>query len=65
MDNLFSMLPESPRWLLSKNQPDKALKILHKVAKTNKKELNTDTWNEMLDEEKNNVTIFYYSILEY
>jgi hypothetical protein len=52
-----SVLPESPRWLLSKNRQDEALEIIKNVAKTNKKELNLETWNSLV--EKQNVIINY------
>jgi OCT family organic cation transporter-like MFS transporter 4/5 len=42
-------LPESPRWLLSKHKREEAFIILQKVAKTNKKELSTQTWNSLLE----------------
>ncbi len=49
----FFLLPESPRWLLSKNKQNEAFTILNKVAETNKRELNIDSWNLLLQEEKN------------
>ena len=45
----LSILPESPRWLMSKNKPDEAYKILQKVAKANKRELKIETWNALLE----------------
>jgi hypothetical protein len=51
------MLPESPRWLLAKNQQDKAYEILKKVAATNKKQLKQETWNNVLIEEQSHVCI--------
>ena len=42
-------MPESPRWLLSKHKREEAFIILQKVAKTNKKELSTQTWNSLLE----------------
>ena len=41
------MVPESPRWLVTKGRFDEALKILKGGAKMNKKTLPSD--NEMLE----------------
>lgn len=46
---ILSILPESPRWLLSKDRKDEALAILKTVAKTNKRELSTEIWNSLLE----------------
>jgi hypothetical protein len=42
-------LPESPRWLLSKNRQEEAREILNGVAKTNKRELKDETWKSLLE----------------
>lgn len=52
--NIFenkSVLPESPRWLLSKNKQDEALEILRNVAKTNKRELKIETWTSLVEKQ--------------
>ena len=51
MFHFQSMLPESPRWLISKHREDEALKILKNVAKVNKREVNMDTWNGFIEVE--------------
>lgn len=48
----FFLLPESPRWLLSKNKNDKAFSVLNTVAKTNKRVLSQDSWEKLIQEEK-------------
>ena len=53
-NNIFenkSVLPESPRWLLSKNKQDEALEILRNVAKTNKRELKIETWTSLVEKQ--------------
>jgi OCT family organic cation transporter-like MFS transporter 3 len=47
----FSILPESPRWLLMKKKNEKALKILQEVAKVNKKKLDEDLWSQFVESE--------------
>ncbi|XP_069788086.1 solute carrier family 22 member 2-like [Narcine bancroftii] len=39
----YWLLPESPRWLLSRKKREKAIKILQKVAKKNKRSFSMDT----------------------
>lgn len=58
------MLPESPRWLLSKNKKEEAFEILNKVAKTNKRELNQESWNNLLDEERASVNNEIISLIK-
>ena len=36
---IYRLLDKSPRWLIEENRSEEALKILHKVAHINKKEL--------------------------
>jgi hypothetical protein len=48
---LFSFIPESLRWLVSKGRLDEAFKTLKKVSEINKTNLNEDTWKDFLGEE--------------
>ena len=57
----FFILPESPRWLLSKNRPDDALKILENVAKTNKRELKKESWQALIESESVIKCLLIYS----
>ena len=43
-----SMLPESPRWLISNKRNDDALKILQNVAKVNKTTFNIKSWDAFI-----------------
>jgi hypothetical protein len=33
------IVPESPRWLMNKNKPDKAYEVYKRIAKSNKKSI--------------------------
>ena len=41
------ILPESCRWLMSKGEKDKTIKILKKIAKTNKKTVLDEVWKDV------------------
>ena len=41
------ILPESCRWLMSKGEKDKTIKILKKIAKTNKKTVPDEVWKDV------------------
>ena len=45
---ISSILPESPRWLLTKNRNEEAFEILTKVAKDNKRQLSEQTWEDFI-----------------
>jgi len=48
----FSILPESPRWLISKGHYDKAEKILCRIAKTNKNTFDSIAYQRLVTAEK-------------
>ncbi|CAF0825598.1 unnamed protein product [Rotaria sordida] len=48
----YFILPESPRWLISKGYYDEAEKILRRIAKTNKNSFNSITYQRLVAEEK-------------
>ncbi|XP_071133728.1 organic cation transporter protein-like [Mytilus edulis] len=51
----YWLLPESIRWLLSKNQKEKAQEIIRKVAKINKVEIKEEMLEEMTSEQNNTI----------
>ena len=40
------IVPESPRWLLTKNKEKKGIKVVEKMARMNKVVISEKTWNE-------------------
>lgn len=48
----FSVLPESPRWLISKGHYDQAEKILRQIAKRNNNSFDSIAYQRLVTEEK-------------
>lgn len=48
----FSVLPESPRWLISKGHYEHAERILRRIAKTNGTQFNSLDYEHLINEEK-------------
>ena len=58
------LLPESSRWLISKGEKEKTVKILRRIAKTNKKDVPEEVFQSverLCDaQNKNKLDYFYF-----
>jgi adenylate kinase len=62
MKDLFSILPESPRWLVSKGRFDDAEKILRRVAVDNQRNFDQEAYQKV-KEEQERVCLIVLSLL--
>jgi hypothetical protein len=53
----FSLLPESPRWLISKGYYDEAEKLLRQIAKINDNTFDSIAYQRLVTEEKKVISI--------
>ena len=57
---MFSLLAESPRWLISKGRLTDADKVIRKIAKVNKKDLPEEFFANLELKDQPNVSITQY-----
>ena len=53
---IFSILPESPRWLVAKQRYEEAEELLKKIATKNKTIFNKATYDQFVREDKKVMT---------
>ncbi len=49
---IFSVLPESARWMISKGHYKQAEELLRKIAKTNKRTFDEEAFQQMKNEQE-------------
>jgi hypothetical protein len=62
----FSILPESPRWLISKQRYEDAELLFHRIAEINKKQFDPTIYKRFVNDDKKvnkqiNANYMYYS----
>lgn len=61
---LYSILPESPRWLISKGDFTKAEKLLRTIAQVNGKDFDSIAYEQLVNTEKIVNIIFCFYLLK-
>jgi hypothetical protein len=49
----FRFIPESPRWLISRQRTDEAKEIIKNTAKFNGRQLDEHLWNRFINQVRN------------
>jgi hypothetical protein len=58
--DFFSILPESPRWLISKGHYEHAERILRRIASSNKTHFDSVAFDRLIKEEKKVRKTFFF-----
>ena len=65
MNVWFSVLPESPRWFISKGRFADAEKILRRIAVDNKRNFDQDAFEKLKQEQEKVRSIFFSSSINF